>query len=57
MRKKLWAMEGGESGKVSKHKTTESPGEKTKVCSHKEKSDGGINSRTTDSFVNDIIPE
>lgn len=57
MRREMWDMEGDEAGKISRYKTMKSPGGQTEVCGQEEKSDGGINSHTTDSFVNELIPE
>lgn len=57
MRRERWDMERDEAGKINRHKTMNSTGRQPEVCGQEEKSDGGINSHTTDSFVNEIIPE
>lgn len=57
MSRERWDMEGHEAGKISRHKAMKSPGGQAEVCGREEESDGGINSHTTDSLVDEIIPE
>lgn len=54
MSRERQAIEGAKAGKISRHKTTKSP---RVQAQREEESDGGINSHTKDSLVDEIIPE